>query len=140
MPQIENIKVLIVDDHFLPRQIVADVMRKHKVRNVAFASDGIEARDTIIDAYERKMPFDVVFLDWNMPGLTGIDILKHFRSHPAFARTAFIMLTAETSQADVLDAVKSGATAYIAKPVSKDTISKKFLDVVQWINRQPAAV
>ncbi len=129
-------RVLIVDDHFLARQIVGDVMREHNVQEVRTAADGREARDMIAAAQKMGQPYDIVFLDWNMPLIEGIDLLRHFRAQPAFNKTAFIMLTAASEKGEVMQAVKAGATAYIAKPVSKASIGKKFLEVVEWVRKQ----
>jgi two-component system chemotaxis response regulator CheY len=65
----------------------------------------------------------------------GIDLLRHFRTQPQFSRTAFIMLTAASEQGEVLQAIKAGATAYLVKPVSKATVSKKFLETVEWLKK-----
>lgn len=130
------LKVLIVDDHFLARQIVADVMRKHGVGNITMASDGVEARDLIAKSIAFATPFDVVFLDWHMPVLEGIEVLRHFRAQSSANDIAFIMLTAAAEQREVLEAVRSGATGYIVKPASKEVIAKKFFEVLDWINKK----
>jgi two-component system chemotaxis response regulator CheY len=132
-------KVLIVDDHFLPQQIVANVVRGLKVATMEMASNGEEARLAMYKALDMGRPFDIVFLDWDMPAIEGIDILKHFRAHPKFNKTAFIMLTAEAEQANVLEAVKAGATSYITKPASKETIQRKFLEAIEWVKKQRIA-
>jgi len=131
-------KVLIVDDHVMARQVVFNVMQELKVETVMTAANGQEARDIIYAAYDAGKPFDIVFLDWNMPGVEGIDVLKHFRTHPEFAHTAFIMLTAASEQSEVLLAAKSGTTSYIVKPASKEVISKKFMEAVEWVRKQRA--
>jgi two-component system chemotaxis response regulator CheY len=138
MPDTLPYKVLIVDDHIMARQIVFNALQTLNVGTVDMAANGSEAREALYTAYDSGYPFDVVFLDWDMPEVEGIDILKHFRTHPEFANTAFIMLTAAAEQAEVLLAAKSGATAYIAKPASKETISKKFLEAIEWIKKQKA--
>jgi two-component system, chemotaxis family, chemotaxis protein CheY len=125
-------KVLIVDDHIMARQLVYNVMQDLRVQRVEMAADGREARNLLYAAFDKGDPFDIVFLDWNMPNIEGIDVLKHFRIHPEFSKTAFIMLTAEGEQSEVLQAVKSGATAYIVKPASKEVIAKKFYEAIEW--------
>lgn len=129
------LKVLIVDDHFAARQLVANVMREHDVTNVKMAADGRQAEDAINAAYDIGRPFDIVFLDWNMPHREGIDVLKYCRAQPRFNSTAFIMVTAAAQKSEVLQAAKAGATSYIIKPVSPAGIAKKFLEVVEWVKR-----
>ncbi len=132
------LKVLIADDHFLARQLVIEVLSSHNVSRVDTASDGQEARAMIADANSKEVPYDIVFLDWNMPVMLGIEVLRYFRAQPAYGTTAFVMLTAESTQSQVLEALKAGATGYIVKPVSKETISRKFYDILDWLNKKRA--
>jgi two-component system chemotaxis response regulator CheY len=138
MPHYIPLKVLIADDHFLTRQTVSDVMRAHKVGHFEAVADGSEAREKITQAMAFGTPYDVVFLDWNMPLIQGIDVLKHFRNQENFSRTAFVMLTAESNQSQVLEAIHAGATAYIIKPVAGEMISKKFFEVLEWLKKKKA--
>lgn len=126
-------KILIVDDHFLARQIVTNVLRDHAITSADAATDGREAVEMICNAFEMGTPYDIVFLDWNMPGMEGIDVLTHFRADRRFNKTAFIMLTAAADQSEVMRAIKAGATAYIVKPVAHTTVSKKLHEVMEWL-------
>jgi two-component system chemotaxis response regulator CheY len=125
-----SIKILIADDHFLLRQVLTNVMREKGINNIDTAADGKIARDMVEHAYSEGSPYDVVFLDWEMPIIAGIDVLKHFRDHPQFERTAFVMVTAVSTQAQVLDAIKSGASAYLTKPLSSEAVHKKFDEII----------
>lgn len=134
MPRnLSHLKVLIVDDHATARELVANAVREHNVQNITMAPDGTKAREAIYVAHAEKKPFDVVFLDWDMPEMAGIDVLKHFREQPQYADTAFIMVTANADKAHVLEAIKAGATTYIIKPVSRENIAKKFVEVSEWL-------
>jgi two-component system chemotaxis response regulator CheY len=139
-PKFTYLKVLVVDDHFSARQIVINVLRQNGVTNIETASNGAEAKDMIYGAHHARVPFHIVFLDWNMPVMSGFEVLQHFREQPAYALTAFIMLTAEAEQAEVLKAVKAGATTYIVKPVSQLNIEKKFFEVVEWVKTKNPAI
>jgi two-component system chemotaxis response regulator CheY len=70
----------------------------------------------------------LVLLDWNMPQLSGIDFLKKIRAMPQYADLPVIMVTSEAARYNVIEALKSGATDYIIKPVSeksfKENLSK----------------
>ncbi|MBV8060106.1 MAG: response regulator [Alphaproteobacteria bacterium] len=129
----QQLKILIVDDHFLARQIVTNVLREHNIEAVDTATNGNEAKEAICNAFEQHKPYDIVFLDWNMPGMEGIDVLAHFRADSRFNKTAFVMLTAAADQSDVIRAIKAGATGYIVKPVSRSTVSKKLVEVQEWL-------
>jgi CheY-like chemotaxis protein len=133
-----NFKVLVADDHFMARQIVGSILQKHNVFDITMVSNGEEAITAITTAHAAKTPFHIVFLDWDMPGTSGFDVMTHFRKQKKFASTAFIMLTAVSQQSDVLNAIKAGATSYIVKPVSRSRIEEKFLEICDWVRKNEA--
>ena len=135
----EEIRVLIAEDHFAVRQMISMAMRAKDVVTVDSALNGKQCRDMIDQAIAMGKPYHMVFLDWDMPLIMGIDILKHFRAQPQFANTAFVMVTAMSLQAQVIEAVKAGATAYMIKPVSQNAIAKKYDEILVWIARQRLA-
>jgi len=138
--EIKKLNVLIADDHFAIRQMVGTIMRAQGIEDVQVANDGSQTREMIERAHSVGKPFHLVYLDWNMPGINGFEILKHFRAQPAFNNTAFVMLTAKSLQKDVLDAVKSGATSYMVKPVSQAAIVKKLNEVCAWLEHRKTTV
>ena len=107
-----------------------------RCRNPKSAADGNEAIDLIQKAYEAKQPYEIVFLDWNMPTVSGLEVLNYFRSKVEYADTAFVMLTAESEQQNIMKAIKAGATSYIIKPVSPSDLSKKLFEIHEWIKRK----
>lgn len=137
--QMNDLKILVVDDHFLIRQFVRNTLQDSKINDVQTAADGNEAIDLIEKAYEFKQPYDIVFLDWNMPTISGIEVLNFFRAKPDFAGTAFVMLTAESEQQNIMKAIKAGATSYIIKPVAPADLSKKLGEIYEWIKRKRQA-
>jgi two-component system, chemotaxis family, chemotaxis protein CheY len=134
--QLAQLKILIADDHFLVRQFVRNTLQEAKVTNIQTAADGNEAIDLIQKAKEVAQPYDVVFLDWNMPTISGIEVLNYFRTKPEYAETAFVMLTAESEQQNIMKAIKAGATSYIIKPVSPADLNKKLFEIYEWIKRK----
>ena len=82
-------------------------------------------------------PYDIVFLDWNMPTISGLEVLSYFHTKPEYADTAFVMLTAESEQQNIMKAIKAGATSYIVKPVSPADLGKKFLKSTNGLNASP---
>lgn len=138
MSQIANLKVLVADDHFLIRQFVRNTLQESRVTNVTTAADGGEAIDLIQKARSDSEPYDVVFLDWNMPTISGLEVLSSFRAKPEYADTAFVMLTAESEQQNIMKAIKAGATSYIIKPVSPTDLSKKLFEINEWLKRKRA--
>jgi len=134
--QLSQLKVLVADDHFLVRQFVRNTLQDAKITNIQTASDGNEAIDLIQKAREVKQPYDVVFLDWNMPTISGLEVLNYFRTRPEYAGTAFVMLTAESEQQNIMKAIKAGATSYIIKPVSPGDLTKKLYEICEWLKRK----
>jgi two-component system chemotaxis response regulator CheY len=124
------------DDHFLIRQFVRNTLQDSKITNVQTAADGNEAIDLVQKAYDASQPYDIVFLDWNMPTISGLEVLSYFRAKPEYASTAFVMLTAESEQQNIMKAIKAGATSYIVKPVSPSDLSKKLAEIHEWIKRK----
>lgn len=139
MNQLADLKVLVVDDHFLIRQIVCNTLHEAKISNIQTTGDGHEAIELVNKAREAGQPYDIVFLDWNMPTITGLEVLNYFRAKPEYADTAFIMLTVESDQDKVITAIKAGATAYIIKPVSQIVLGKKLAEIYEWLKRKRRA-
>ena len=131
-----NLKVLVADDHFLIRQFVRNTLQDSKISNVQTAADGNEAIDLLQKAFDINQPYDVVFLDWNMPTISGLEVLSYFRAKPEYSATAFVMLTAEAEQQNIMKAIKAGATSYIIKPVSPVDLGKKLFEIYEWIKRK----
>ena len=136
MSQLAQLKILIADDHFLVRQFVRNTLQESKITNIQTAADGNEAIDLIQKAREVKQSYDIVFLDWNMPTVSGLEVLNYFRARPEYGDTAFVMLTAESEQQNIMKAIKAGATSYIIKPVSPGDLSKKLFEIHEWIKRK----
>ena len=136
MSQLAQLKILIADDHFLVRQFVRNTLQEAKITNIQTAADGNEAIDLIQKAMDVKQPYDIVFLDWNMPTISGLEVLNYFRTRAEYAKTAFVMLTAESEQQNIMKAIKAGATSYIIKPVSPGDLSKKLFEIHEWIKRK----
>ena len=71
------------------------------------AADGNEAIDLVQKARDAGQSYDIVFLDWNMPTISGLEVLTYFRAKTEYADTAFVMLTAESEQQNIMKAIKA---------------------------------
>jgi CheY-like chemotaxis protein len=131
--QLSNLKVLIADDHLLIHQLVGNMLRDFQITDIQTAASGHRAIDLIQQATGAGQPYDIVFLDWNMPTLSGLEVLSYFRAKPEYATTAFVMLSSQCEQQDVMKAIKAGATSYIIKPVSTSQLSVKLMEIHAWI-------
>ncbi|MFP4036901.1 MAG: chemotaxis response regulator CheY [Desulfobacteraceae bacterium] len=115
-----SIKVLVVDDFATMRRIVKGVLKQLGFSNIIEAEDGTGAMDVL-----RKEKIGLVVSDWNMPKMTGLDLLKAIRADEDLKSTPFIMVTAEGQKENVIEAVKAGVDNYIVKPFTPETFSEK---------------
>lgn len=118
-------KILVVDDMNTMRKVIKNMLVKMGCNNISEANDGIPAWKMIQEAAERGEPFQFILSDWNMPGMTGLDLLKTVRADERFKSTPFLMVTAEGEQANVVTAVKAGVSNFIVKPFNNKTLLEK---------------
>jgi two-component system, chemotaxis family, chemotaxis protein CheY len=115
-----SMKVLVVDDFATMRRIVKGVLKQLGFSNIVEAEDGAAALDAL-----KKEKVGLIVSDWNMPKMTGMDLLKAVRSDEGLKETPFIMVTAEGQKENVIEAVKAGVSNYIVKPFTPETFSEK---------------
>ena len=115
-----NMRVLIVDDFSTMRRIVRNILRQIGLNNVVEADDGTTAWDIL-----NREKIDFIVSDWNMPKMTGIELLRKVRSSEEFAETPFLMVTAEAQQENIIEAVQAKVSNYIVKPFTADTLQQK---------------
>jgi two-component system chemotaxis response regulator CheY len=116
----KNMKILVVDDFSTMRRIVKNILRQLNFANIIEADDGSTALETL-----QREKIDLVVSDWNMPKMTGLELLKAVRSDDALKHIPFLMVTAEAQQENIIEAVKSGVSNYIVKPFTAETLSQK---------------
>ncbi|HQO80913.1 MAG TPA: chemotaxis response regulator CheY, partial [Deltaproteobacteria bacterium] len=116
----KNMKILVVDDFSTMRRIVKNILRQLNFNNIVEADDGSTALDIL-----QKDKIDMVVSDWNMPKMTGLELLKAVRGDDALKDIPFLMVTAEAQQENIIEAVKSGVSNYIVKPFTAETLGQK---------------
>jgi two-component system chemotaxis response regulator CheY len=116
----KNMKILVVDDFSTMRRIVKNILRQLNFTNIIEADDGSSALDIL-----QKEKIDMVVSDWNMPKMTGLELLKVIRGDDALKDIPFLMVTAEAQQENIIEAVKSGVSNYIVKPFTAETLGQK---------------
>lgn len=119
-------RVLIVDDMMTMRKLVGKILKEIGFTDLTEAADGIQAWEAVNSA---PTPFGLIISDWNMPNCTGIDFLKRLRSDQRFKKTPFVLVTAESEQHQVAEALKSGVDQYVVKPFNKDGLVLKLESV-----------
>ena len=113
-------KILIVDDFSTMRRIVKNLLRDQGFNNTQEADDGLTALPML-----KKVEFDFVVTDWNMPGMQGIDLLKNIRADDELKHLPVLMITAEAKREQIIEAAQAGVNGYIVKPFTAATLKEK---------------
>ncbi len=120
MPADLNMKVLVVDDMVTMRRIVKNILKQLGFGNVDEAENGQEALQKL-----RADTYGFVVSDWNMPVMTGIDMLRAIRADEKLKTLPVLMVTAEAQQSNLIEAVQAGVSNYIVKPFTAETMQEK---------------
>ena len=115
-----SMNILIVDDYKTMLRIIRNLLKQLGFNNVEEASDGGQA---LTKLNEKK--YGLVISDWNMAGMSGLNLLKAVRSSEKLAATPFIMVTAESKTENVMAAKQAGVNNYIVKPFNAETLKVK---------------
>ena len=115
-----NMHLLVVDDFSTMRRIIKNILRQLGFNNIEEADDGTTAWEVI-----NKGGIDFVISDWNMPQMTGIELLRKVRGSEEFGDLPFLMVTAEAQQENVIEAVQAKVSNYIVKPFTAETLKQK---------------
>lgn len=123
MPDLD-MKILVVDDFATMRRIVKNILRQLGYKNIEEADDGDVALGML-----KSQPFDFVISDWNMPKMSGLELLKSVRSDEQLQDIPFLMVTAEAQKENIIEAVKAKVSNYIIKPFTAETLSEKIAKI-----------
>lgn len=115
-----NMKFLVVDDFSTMRRIVRNLLKELGFVNVQEAEDGVDALNKL-----RGGDFDFVVSDWNMPNMTGIDLLRAIRADATLKHLPVLMVTAEAKRENIIEAAQAGASGYVVKPFTAGTLDEK---------------
>jgi two-component system chemotaxis response regulator CheY len=115
-----RMKVLVVDDFATMRKIVRNILKQIGFEDITEAEDGSAALRVI-----KNEPIGLVVTDWNMPNMSGLDLLREIRQNPETARLPVLMVTAEGLKENVMDAVKAGVNNYVVKPFTAEVLHEK---------------
>jgi len=123
---IENTRFLVVDDFSTMRRIVRNLLKELGFLNVQEAEDGVDALVKL-----RADEFDFVVSDWNMPNMTGIELLREIRADAKLKHLPVLMVTAEAKKENIIEAAKAGASGYVVKPFTAATLDEKLKKIFQ---------
>ncbi|MFM9912395.1 MAG: chemotaxis response regulator CheY [Methylophilaceae bacterium] len=116
----KNLKLLVVDDFSTMRRIIRNLLKELGFTNVEEAEDGVSALNKL-----QSGRFEFVVTDWNMPNMSGIELLKNIRKDPNLKDLPVLMVTAEAKRENIVEAAQSGANGYIVKPFTATTLEEK---------------
>ncbi|MCD6197234.1 MAG: chemotaxis response regulator CheY [Deltaproteobacteria bacterium] len=122
----KNMRILVVDDFATMRKVIKNLLRQSGYQNVTEAEDGVVALKEL-----RSQKIDFVISDWNMPNMTGIELLKAVRADSELSSLPFLMVTAESLKDNVLEAVKAGVSNYIVKPFTAEVLNEKIEKIIE---------
>lgn len=116
----KDMRILVVDDFATMRRIVKNILRQLGFDNVVEADDGTTALTKL-----QNEKIDFVITDWNMPKMSGLELLKAIRSSDNLKDIPVLMVTAEALQENIVAAIKAGVSNYVVKPFDAATINEK---------------
>ncbi|MBK9441228.1 MAG: hybrid sensor histidine kinase/response regulator [Comamonadaceae bacterium] len=117
---LNQLSYLVVDDLELMRAVTVNQLRSMGVEKIKVARHGAEALEML-----RASKFDAVLSDWNMPIMSGLDLLKTLRADPKLAKIPFLMITAEAERQRIEEVISAGVNALLVKPYNSGSLKAR---------------
>lgn len=121
----KDMVVMVVDDFSTMRRIVKNVLKDMQFKEVVEAENGVEALKML-----KSTKVDLIVSDWNMPVMTGLDLLKRVRADEQYKEIPFLLVTAEAQKENIVEAIKAKVSNYVIKPFTPATLSEKIAKVI----------
>jgi len=121
-----SINILIVDDFATMRRILKNMLKQLGFVKIIEADDGTTALEQL-----KKGHFDLIISDWNMPKMTGLELLEAVRKMEETKDIPFLMVTAEAQKQNVINAVKAGVSNYVVKPFTAEQLQEKLNKILK---------
>ncbi|AHG40255.1 Chemotaxis protein CheY [Pseudomonas tremae] len=125
----KNMKILIVDDFSTMRRIIKNLLRDLGFTNTSEADDGLTALPML-----QSGAFDFLVTDWNMPGMSGIDLLRQVRADDRLKNLPVLMVTAEAKREQIIEAAQAGVNGYVVKPFTAQALKEKIEKIFDRVN------
>lgn len=126
-----NTRFLVVDDFATMRKAVKATLQILGFNNIIEAVDGKHALEILNENQKANTPVEFIFSDWTMPNLNGIELLKSVKQNSNYSQIPFVLVTAESEQANIVEALKAGVSEYIVKPFNPQILKTKIEKVYQ---------
>jgi two-component system chemotaxis response regulator CheY len=120
---------LIVDDSKVVRMVARKILE-----SLNFQIQEAENGQAAMDCCKQAMP-DAILLDWNMPVMNGLDMLKSIRADAALAKLPVLMVTAEAKKENIIAAAQAGANGYVVKPFTAATLDEKLAKIFEKLEK-----
>lgn len=117
----KGLKILVVDDHAPMRKLVRSLLLDLGFQNISEAAGAVDA----VTMLKSGQSFDLIISDWNMPTMTGLELLAFMRSDDRTKEIPFLMITAEGERENIIKAAKAGISQYILKPFTVEALQQK---------------
>ena len=121
-----KMSILVVDDFATMRRIVRNILKQLGYENIHEADDGASAVEVL-----KREKIQFIISDWNMPQMSGIELLKTVRATEAWKDLPFLMVTAEGQKENVIEAVKNKVNNYIVKPFTPEVLMEKISKIFE---------
>ena len=125
----KDTKILVVDDIASMRNVTKSILMVADYTNVTQATDGVEALKLL-----QGETFDLIICDWEMPNMSGLELLIEIKKNEKLKNIPFLMLTSNTDTIKVDVAIKKGATDYVIKPIQPSVLLEKINNCLSSIN------
>jgi two-component system chemotaxis response regulator CheY len=115
-----RMRVLVVDDFATMRKIVRNILKQIGFEDITEAEDGNAALRVL-----KNEKIGLVVTDWNMPNMSGLELLQEIRRNGQTQKIPVLMVTAEGLKENVMEAVKAGVNNYVVKPFTAEVLQEK---------------
>jgi two-component system chemotaxis response regulator CheY len=126
MPLKSSMKILLVDSAATNRQSLKKVFSSLGFKNIIEAIDGETAWKKIEEA---ETPVELIVSEWELPKISGLELLQKVRATEKYKATKFLMITGEAAQQNIIIAVKNGVSNVMVRPFSANTVTEKLAKI-----------
>lgn len=132
-----DLRILIVEDTIAARAIIRNILIGDGFKNITEAADGALAWREIQAAKKQDKIFELLLVDWNMPNVNGLELLKKLRldTDQKLAKIPFLMLTSITEKDKIMEAIAAGANNYLSKPFTTDMVLDKIASTLNSLKK-----
>ncbi len=121
----KDLTVMVVDDFSTMRRIIRKILKDLEFKEVIEAENGAEAFELL-----KTNKVDVIVSDWNMPTMTGLELLKRVRADERLKGLPFLLVTAEAQKENIIEAIQAKVSNYVVKPFTPAALAEKLAKII----------